>query len=86
MSNWSDKYQKMEEIGEGSSGKIFKILSKVTGDVLAAKVISVESQSCELQAVEQEVKIMSSCSHLNIIKCLGVEIFAGEVWILLEYC
>jgi serine/threonine protein kinase len=76
----------LEEIGEGSSGKIYKILAKDSKEILAAKIIKVQSQTCELQSVEQEIKIMSSCSHLNIIKCLGVEIFAGEVWILLEYC
>lgn len=86
MHNWNDKYQKLQQIGQGSSATIYKVLNRATGELLAAKVISVESQSCELPAVEQEVKIMSACSHLNIIKCLGVEIFAGEVWILLEYC
>lgn len=29
---------------------------------------------------------MTSCTHLNIIQCLGVSIFGAEVWILLEYC
>ena len=54
MANWSDKYQKLQQIGEGSSGKIFKVLAKATGEVLAAKVIGGEAQSCELAAVEQE--------------------------------
>jgi serine/threonine kinase 4 len=53
---------------------------------MAAKVIPVEGQSCDLQAVEQEIQIMSSCSHPNVLKCLGVDLYPGEVWILLELC
>lgn len=53
MPNWNDKYQKLQQIGQGSSACIYKVLSRATGEVLAAKVISVESQSCELPAVEQ---------------------------------
>jgi hypothetical protein len=28
MRDWSDKYEKIEEIGQGSSGKIYKVRSK----------------------------------------------------------
>lgn len=86
MANWQEKYEKAEEIGEGSSGKIYKLRCRQTGETLAAKIISVESQGCDLQAIEQEVKIMGSCSHPNVIRCLAVEIYAAEVWIILEYC
>lgn len=86
MANWNDKYQKLQQIGQGSSATIYKVLQRATGALLAAKVVALQSQGCPLPAVEQEVQILSACSHLNIIKCLGVEIFAEEVWILLEYC
>jgi serine/threonine kinase 4 len=86
MAGWQEKYEKLEEIGAGSSGKIFRVLSRERGEVLAAKVIVLEGQNCDLQAVEQEIQIMSSCSHLNVLKCLGVDLFPGEVWILLELC
>ena len=29
---------------------------------------------------------MTTCNHINIIKCLGVDLFEAEVWIMLEYC
>jgi serine/threonine protein kinase len=29
---------------------------------------------------------MSSCSHINVLKCLGVDLYPSEVWILLELC
>lgn len=29
---------------------------------------------------------MSAYSHLNIIRCLGVDVLAEKVWVLLEYC
>ena len=29
---------------------------------------------------------MTTCNHINIIKCLGVDLFDTEVWIMLEYC
>lgn len=62
------------------------MLARDRNEVLAAKVISLQGQSCDLQAVEQEIQIMSSCSHPNVIKCLGVDLYPGEVWIILELC
>ena len=41
MKGESLKYQKIEQIGEGSSGKIFKVKHKQTGEILAAKIISI---------------------------------------------
>jgi len=50
---------------------------------MAAKIISISSNQSELPAIEQEIKIMSSCNHPNIVQCYGVELFEGEVWILM---
>jgi serine/threonine protein kinase len=29
---------------------------------------------------------MGACNHPNVLRCLGVELFDSEVWILTEWC
>ena len=77
MKHWADKYDKIEQIGQGASGKIFKIMRKDNKQIMAAKVIIIDKEKDEFSNIELEVKIMSSCSHKNIIECLGVQLFAG---------
>ena len=50
---------------------------------MAAKVIGLVGQQCDLHAIEQEIQIMSSCNHPNVLRCLGVHLFSNEVWIML---
>lgn len=40
MKSWQEKYKKLEQLGQGSSGLIFKVLSRETDLVSAAKIIS----------------------------------------------
>lgn len=72
MQVWEQKYTKLEQLGQGSSGLIFKVLNKQTHQTLAAKIIKSTSDPADLQSIELEVKIMSSCLHNNIVKCIGV--------------
>ena len=47
-------------------------MRKDNKQIMAAKVIIIDKEKDEFSNIELEVKIMSSCSHKNIIECLGV--------------
>lgn len=52
MKHNNHNYHKISLIGEGSSGKIYKIVHKDTKQVYAAKIIPIESNQEELEAIE----------------------------------
>lgn len=53
MKGWADRYEKLEEIGLGSSGKIYKVIRRDNREVMAAKIISVQADKSDLACIEQ---------------------------------
>ena len=66
-----DQFEKMEEIGSGSFGKVFKVVDKQTGAIYAAKIsrrkISKEDEA-SLHDLIREVDIISKISHPSVLK------------------
>lgn len=52
MKHSHNKYQKIEQVGSGSSGKIYKVLNKESKQVFAAKVMAIGPSQAELDAIE----------------------------------
>jgi serine/threonine protein kinase len=63
MRRGTDKYTKLEQIGQGASGEIYKIMRNDTKEILVAKIIKIQNDQSDLNAIEQEIKIMTACSH-----------------------
>ena len=42
---WDEKYLRLGELGEGASGKIYKVQAKGSNKVMAAKVIGLKGAS-----------------------------------------
>lgn len=84
-------YKKGNMIGSGSCGKVYKCLNLETGDFLAVKTIQLSQDEKRLKReiirLKQEIMILKSLSHENIVKYYGLEVNEEnkEVDILLEY-
>ena len=61
-------------IGAGSYGRVFMGLNTDTGSLIAIKelVFSPDNQK-EVAAMQQEINLMKSLDHPNIVKYLGTE-------------
>lgn len=73
-------------IGSGSFGKVFRAISKSTGNSYAIKTIS-KSFIKNLMLADQlknEIKILINCDHENIVKVFGCTEDAESIYVVME--
>lgn len=80
----SGNYILEEVIGTGSFGTVYKALDKL-GKTYAIKMIQVSNSSLESH-IEQEISIMRSIMHENIIQFIESYKQGNKYCIVLEYC
>ncbi len=66
----SHLYQKLEKIGEGTYGVVYKARDRNTGDIVALKKIRLESEEEGVPSTAiREISILKELQHENIVKC-----------------
>ncbi|XP_075253282.1 serine/threonine-protein kinase Nek4-like [Convolutriloba macropyga] len=88
------RYEKVDKIGEGSYGQVWKV--KLRDDTLnnkskyVMKLINLEkANSKERQYAEQEAKLLKNLSHPNIVSCKDTFWFdssQSQLGIVMSYC
>ena len=76
-------FQKLEILGQGSFGIVYKCVHRDSGNIVAAKIMNVEE---EVESFKKEVDILKECESPYIIKFYGCYAKKGEIWIIIEYC
>lgn len=67
--NPSKKYKKVEKIGTGSFGKIYKVMNRKTRQFSVLKEIDMTHMSPDIRAkTKREVTILSSLDHPMVLK------------------
>ena len=65
----SDDYEKLEKIGEGTYGVVYKARSKKTGQLVAMKKIRLESEDEGVPSTAiREISLLKELQHPNIVK------------------
>lgn len=63
------KYEKLEKIGQGSFGKVYKVRNRSTKEFLCLKEIDLTVMSPKMRKdAENEVKILKTMRHEYILK------------------
>lgn len=75
---------KIDELGTGSGGTVFKMLHMVTNTVIAMKVISLLDEASSAQIL-REIQIMKKCNSSNIISFYSAHSLDGDLSIFMEY-
>ncbi|KAK8880769.1 hypothetical protein M9Y10_003457 [Tritrichomonas musculus] len=68
------KFEKREQIGEGSFGKVYKAIDKETGQICAAKVNRKELVQCDdndINNLSREINILAQIESPLIVKFIG---------------
>ena len=65
-----EKYQKIEKIGEGTYGVVYKAKNRLTGEFVALKKIRLEAEDEGIPSTAiREISILKELQHPNIVRC-----------------
>ncbi|WBW75049.1 P-TEFb-associated cyclin-dependent protein kinase Lsk1 [Schizosaccharomyces osmophilus] len=79
-------YEKVDQIGEGTYGKVYKAINNVTGELVALKRIRLEQEKDGFPITTvREVKILQRLRHKNIVKLLEILVEKNSVNMVFEY-
>lgn len=85
MRNYSaDQFELLEELGKGSFGIVHKALDKVTNRIVAIKQIDLESSDEDINEIQKEIAILSTCKFPQIIKYYGCFVNKYQLLIIME--
>ncbi|KAI3711932.1 hypothetical protein L1987_70481 [Smallanthus sonchifolius] len=76
---------RMNRIGSGSGGTVYKVIHRATGRLFALKVIYGNHEDDVRRQICREIEILRDVDNLNIVKCHDMFDRAGEIQVLLEY-
>ena len=82
----ADLYQLEEQVGRGSFGVVHRARVKGTKDQVAIKIVDLEADVSELEAVKSEVETMASATACpQLVRYLGCHMVQNRLWIVTEY-
>ncbi|KAK6004600.1 hypothetical protein QM012_008462 [Aureobasidium pullulans] len=81
----ADDYHMLEELGSGSFGVVYKAVEKATGDLVAIKHIDLEGSDDDIQEIQQEIALLSTCSSEHVTRYKASFVRGVKLWIVMEY-
>ena len=69
MVNGLEKYQKMDKLGEGTYGVVYKAKNTQTGEIVAIKKIRLEKEDDGVPSTAiREISLLKNLKHPNIVE------------------
>jgi len=82
-----ENYQKIEKIGEGTYGVVFKARSRTTGEIVALKRIRLETEDEGIPSTAiREISILKELQDPNIVRLHDVVHTEKKLTLVFEYC
>ena len=77
--------ERLNRIGSGSGGTVYKVLHRSTGRVYALKVIYGHHEDSVRHQIHREIQILRDVDDHNVVKCHEMYDDNGEIQVLLEF-
>ena len=77
-------FQELVKLDEGSSGAVYRGVDVRSGHTVAVKIIHIRPDT-KLESLENEIAILQSCVHQNIVEFLGAFSKDTELWLGMEF-
>ncbi|KAF0635569.1 hypothetical protein FPSE5266_20369, partial [Fusarium pseudograminearum] len=81
----AEHYQVLEELGRGSFGIVYKGIEKTTGETVAIKHIDLESNDDDIQDIQAEIAVLSTCASSYVTQYKGSFLRGHKLWIVMEF-
>ncbi|OAA61703.1 mst3-like protein [Niveomyces insectorum RCEF 264] len=81
----ANHFQPLEELGRGSFGVVYKALDRATGETVALKLIDLESSDDDIQEIQQEISVLSTCASPFVTQYRASFLHGHKLWIVMEY-
>lgn len=91
ITNGPSVWHKGPKIGQGSFGNVYLGLNGLTGELMAIKQVDIPQSESEkskkimVNALKQEIFLLKDLRHENIVRYLGSNTDASNMYIFLEY-
>lgn len=86
MMKKSEKYQKIEKIGEGTYGVVYKAKDTKTSDIVALKKIRLQAEEEGIPSTAiREISLLKELQHKNIVRLLDVIHTSKKLTLVFEF-
>jgi len=81
-----DRYEKLDNIGHGGQGRVYRARDTVSGEIVALKIINASAtrQPEYAKNVEREARLAMSLKHANVVEVLETGVQDDEPFIAME--
>jgi len=81
-----DRYEKIEKLGEGTYGVVYKAKDRVNGDILALKKTRLEGEDEGVPSTAiREISLLKELPHPNIVSLKDVIHKDQKLWLIFEF-
>ncbi|EQC26253.1 CMGC/CDK protein kinase [Saprolegnia diclina VS20] len=81
-----ERYQKLEKVGEGTYGVVYKAKDRVTGEIIALKKIRLEAEDEGIPSTAiREISLLKELQHANIVRLYNIVHTERKLTLVFEY-